>query len=66
MIAIAASLSRRGQLKVSSVEDGLAQSLELGEVNSMERQTGVGIGAPLLTMRFVVNERYIYIPSARV
>ena len=67
VIALSIALLRRGRPQVVSSEGDVVRGLESGEGGLfVERQTGSSFGAPELTLQFHMDERYIYIPSARI
>ena len=66
VVAISATLLRRGHLEISRSDDDIVQAAYEKRDVFVERKTGVSFGRPQLTVRFHVDERYIHIPSARI
>ena len=65
--AIAATLLRRGHVKIAQSEDDMVRAIPEGEADAFfERNTGASFGKPNLTIHFHTDERYIHIPSARI
>lgn len=67
IVAVAASILRRGFIKIVDSDDDVITSRSSGEAGlSVEHRSGASFGAPHLEINFEVDERYIHIPSARV